>query len=210
MLLERGASANVRDQRGNTPKYEAVINGHAAVAAALHQRAGHLGLTSEQGASELNKAVRSGNMEMLQRLVANGVEPNACDYENRNCLHLAASVGNVVMIEFLLSRDVDPNLKDRWGGTPLADAVREGHMNVVEALLGTEWDDTNLQEKADPNLTDKDGRTVLHTAAMSGNMSLVELLIEAGADKDATDNWGITPRDCAEKIGHQGLVQILG
>lgn len=222
LLLDRGAGPNARDCTGFTASYEAVRNGHAAVAFALHKRAGQLGLSTEEAASELNKAVRQDNMGILRRLIANGAEPDSPDYDGRTCMHVAASFGNIEMVEFLIRRGVNMNHRDRWGGTPLSDAVREGHLKVVELLLGEAkeevgedddeddlFDDGDFNQHADPNLTDTDGRTVLHFAASAGKFELVEMLLSRRANPNVVDKWGATPITCAERCGFPEIVDLL-
>lgn len=146
LLLDRGADPEAKDNLGLTPKMMAVRNGHGAVALVIHQKGGSLGLDVEECASLLNSAVRQSKMEMVERLIANGADPSAADYDGRTCMHIAASMGNVSVIEFLLRRGVDPNYRDRWGGTPLSDAARAGHENVAELLLMSRMDNFVLQE----------------------------------------------------------------
>ena len=43
-----------------------------------------------------------GDLEGIKRLVENGVEVNAQDYDNRSALHLAACEGHTHIVEYLL------------------------------------------------------------------------------------------------------------
>jgi len=52
-----------------------------------------------------------------------------------------------------------------------------------------------LDAEAPPNVSDYDRRTPLHIAAAEGNQAAVQLLIQYGADPDARDRWGSTPKD---------------
>jgi ankyrin repeat protein len=43
-----------------------------------------------------------GDLQGIKRLVDNGVEVNAQDYDNRSALHLAACEGHTHVVEYLL------------------------------------------------------------------------------------------------------------
>ena len=51
--------------------------------------------------------------------------------------------------------------------------------------------------------------TALQLAAEEGHWEVVKLLLEAGADKDATDNAGYTALDSASANGHSEVVSLL-
>ena len=42
-------------------------------------------------------------------------------------------------------------------------------------------------------MADVNGHTALHFAAKEGDMYILHLLLEAGANKDAVNNFGLTP-----------------
>ena len=75
-----------------------------------------------------------GDLDEIQRLVANGVDLDEADYDGRTCIHLAASEGKMEVVKFLMAKKVSVDPKDRWGGTPLDDAKRHGHDGVVRLL----------------------------------------------------------------------------
>lgn len=114
----------------------------------------------------------------LGRLVNNGIDPNAGDYDNRTALHLAAASGSQKSVEFLLNNNADPNVADRWGGLPLMDAVKEGH-HMVALILKRKgarlvMDENNSGASADQ----------LCNAAASGDVKRLQLLKDAGVNLD--------------------------
>jgi glutaminase len=83
-------------------------------------------------------AASEGDVEGIRRLVVQGANLNAADYDGRTPLHLAASEGQPNVISYLVSQGVDPAPIDRWGNTPLEDARRAGHHESISILEGTE------------------------------------------------------------------------
>ena len=118
------------------------------------------------------------------------------------------------------------NATDRWGHTPLRDALRQGHAHVMGRLLeaggslrmepsevahqmclfAREGRPDPLLEMlkcgVDANVADYDGRTPLHVAAAEGHKAVVVALIGAKAGLGATDRWGNSAREDAERAGH--------
>jgi potassium channel len=59
------------------------------------------------------------------------------------------------------------------------------------------------------NLADYDGRTALHIAASNGLSETVTYLLSHGANVNAFDRFGGSPRDDAVRQGHQHVGQLL-
>jgi peptidoglycan/LPS O-acetylase OafA/YrhL len=72
------------------------------------------------------------------------------------------------------------------GASMLTVAVFLGHTDMVEMLLNAE---------ADVNQRNRDQGTALHSAAFVGRAKEAAILLRAGADADAVDANGQTPRD---------------
>jgi ankyrin repeat protein len=52
-------------------------------------------------------------------------------------------------------------------------------------------------------------RTALHVAAAVGDLEACKLLIEAGADWESHDAWGVMPIQDALRVGHGRVVVYL-
>ena len=50
-----------------------------------------------------------------------------------------------------------------------------------------------LESGVNPNSTDINGRSALHAAFDSGFEDIIIVLLDAGADYNLADRWGITP-----------------
>lgn len=79
-------------------------------------------------------AASEGDVEGIRRLVAQGADVNAADYDGRTPIHLAASEGQHEVVAYLISQGVDRSPVDRWGNTPLDDARRASHPACVTVL----------------------------------------------------------------------------
>ncbi len=104
-----------------------------------------------------------GNLEIVRRLLASGVNPNIPDDAGRTAVHRAASGGGPRILAALLRAGGKPNVRDRDGNAPLHIAIKaggsEGKVEAVEALLAA---------GADPCLKDATGLTPYRMAADGG------------------------------------------
>ncbi|XP_057995528.1 potassium channel SKOR isoform X2 [Hevea brasiliensis] len=129
-LIEKGVDVNISDKFGNTPLLEAVKSGHDEVASAL-VRAGAT-LEIEDAGGFLCMTVARRDMGLLKRALANGMNPNAKNFDCRTPLHIAASEGLYPMANLLLEAGASVFSKDRWGNTPLDEARLGGNKNVIK------------------------------------------------------------------------------
>jgi len=67
----------------------------------------------------LHIACASGNLELVQLLVAKGSSINSCSSVNFTPLHSAASKSKELIIAFLVSKDIDSTIRDFNGQTAL-------------------------------------------------------------------------------------------
>src|SRR4051812_7980477 len=64
--------------------------------------------------------------------------------------------------------------------------------------------DLLLKHGASPHTTDNTLLTPLHWAAVKGSRACIKRLVEAGADLEARDEAGKTPRDMAQELKAMG------
>ncbi|ONI09416.1 hypothetical protein PRUPE_5G237000 [Prunus persica] len=131
-LIDQGANAEISDKFGNTPLLEAIKNGHDQVASLL-VKAG-ASLTIDDAGEFLCITVARRSLNLLKRLLANDINPNAKNYDQRTALHVAASEGLYPMAEFLLEAGSSVLSKDRWGRTPLDEARIGGNKKLIKLL----------------------------------------------------------------------------
>ncbi|KAF9500083.1 ankyrin [Pleurotus eryngii] len=103
--------------------------------------------------------------------------------------HYAASKSRIEIGRFLISRGADVNAKDKANQHPLHRAATTGSVGFIKLLL----ESANPPAKVRLNTADRIGNTPLHLAMESGHAEAAVLLINAGADRDRTNQDGLTP-----------------
>lgn len=129
----------------------------------------------------LADAVLQGNIELVQKFLENGADPN---YRNGLPLYYAAGQGNNKIVKLLLDKGAKPDLKAVvfWGGdrpprSPLEYASSEGHTETVKLLIS---------RGANPNDGSSGNSVALLYAIWTNNIELVKLLLEGGANANSS------------------------
>ena len=207
LLLEAGADANARNDRGLTPLHEGATNSNPVVTAHLLAAGEDPNGLDNEGYTPLHyAAAQSGNGRVVTRLLGAGADPLAESNDGRTPLHsalryagelgvvselleagatenltplqLAALQGDSATAASLLAEEADPREADAYGWTSLHFAVPLAGPGVVSGLL---------EAGADPNARTVGGATPLHLAARQATATVISELLEAGADPNARD-----------------------
>jgi ankyrin repeat protein len=184
-------------------------------------------MAEETGPSRILKALYHGQKDVVNELLASGIELNV--YE-------AAGTGQTQRLRELIA--ADPSLVNSHapdGFTPLGLAIFFGHAETVNALIDA-GADVNLASResmkvsplasasaagqleiarvliargANVNARAAGEFTPLHESAASGRMEFAKLLLENGADVNARTADGKTPLDYAREHNRAEMVQLL-
>lgn len=181
------------------------------------------------------QASSEGSIPVIAKLIRQGANPAATDFDLRTPLHAAAAAGQLPVMQYLYSNfadQIDIHAKDRWGQTPIQCALR-GQRDASVAWLRAMGGVIPLDDVAElmceaastgdlvqirkltstvegsENVVDYDFRSPLHIAATYGFTSIVKYLIDKGANPHAVDRWGNTPVMDAEKFGHYEICQLF-
>ena len=181
----------------------------------------------ENGLSVILKATYYGKRDVVEALLASGVELDIFE---------AAATGQTARVRTLIEQD--PALVNSYstdGFAPLSLAVFFGHPETVDALLaaGAEVSApsretmkltplasalaaghnqiarTLIEHGAQVNAKGASDVTPLHTAAARGNIEAATFLLEHGADINATTTDGKKPISYAEERNHPEMVDFL-
>jgi ankyrin repeat protein len=82
-----------------------------------------------------------GRTEVVELLLAHGVDPAATDSDGMTGLHWAAANGHLDVVELLIERGAPLETRNRWGGTVLDSTIffamqhRTEHLAVIERLI---------------------------------------------------------------------------
>lgn len=181
----------------------------------------------ENGVSVVLKATYYGKRDVVEALLASGVELNifeaaATGQTNRvraliegdpalvnsyspdgfAPLSLAVFFGHPEAVDVLLAAgaEVSAPSRETMKLTPLASALAAGHNNIARTLIDH---GAHVNAKGDNDVTP------LHTAAARGNIEAATLLLEHGADVNATTKDGKKPISYAEERNHPEMVDYL-
>jgi ankyrin repeat protein len=201
LLLESGASWKTRNMDGETPKDLAVRNGHQIARSRFE-------LYEIDRLRSFLKSTKNGAVGEMEKLIKNGVDPNARDAAGNLALDLAAQTGQIEAARFLLydtnisaaPTSVRARVENARAITPLHWAAKYGHDAVVELLL---------EAGARVDAPDRDGMTPLHRAAEKGAERAVKAMLKHGADPTVVGVNGATPLRLATTQGRVAVVRLL-
>ena len=147
-------------------------------------------------------ASQSGDVAALNKLVADGEDPNLPDCRGNTPLKYAAAEAQILTVNRLLELDVDINFADNRGFTPLHCAAAHGFLEdsleVVRALL--------LQGARADVISTKMSYTVLHEAR---SVPILDLLLQQGAPIAHVDSDGLTAAERQRENGHYEEASFL-
>ncbi|KAL6085767.1 hypothetical protein STEG23_027964 [Scotinomys teguina] len=159
----------------------------------------------------LIKAVKEGNVDMIQQLLERGADANVCeDLGGWTPLHNAVQFGRVDIVKLLLRHGADPHQRKKNGATPFIIAGIHGDVGLLQ---------TFLSRGADINEHDRNGFTAFMEAAEYGKVEALRFLFDNGAnvnlrretteDKRRLKQGGATALMSAAEKGHTEVLRIL-
>jgi ankyrin repeat protein len=150
--------------------------------------------------SPLMLAALRGNMDAVDRLIAQGAEVNATNRAGGTALMTAAIQGHSEVVRLLISKKATVNAKNNKGWTALMYAAWNGHTDVVKTLLA---------KGAEVNAQNNEGWTALMYATWKGQLATVQVLL-AGRALVATPNQaGESALTLAAHRGHGDITALL-
>lgn len=154
-------------------------------------------------ASHWRAALRSAVIGQVRALLGAGADVSmATTYNGKSPVFKAAIRGHTEVVRLLLDAGADVNQgKTSDNASPLYGAVYAGHAATARLLIarGADIEAALVESQLEP--ADRDpkyiGSTPLHAAAFFGQPDCAQVLLEAGADRSATNKLGATPLDAA-------------
>lgn len=169
------------DNKGYTPLMYAVENGHVPVVEYLIAQKADLGKqTHVYFTTALSIAAETGNLQMVNLLIANGVDVNQIGKYGKTAVILAAEKGYLDIVRMLHQAGADINKKGCFICGP-------EHLNRVL----------------------RDNTTALASAAWTGKFAVVKFLVEHGAEVDVEAQCGYTALMCAAQYGDVSTIEYL-
>jgi ankyrin repeat protein len=155
----------------------------------------------EPSGTALHQAVRRGDAQAVERLLAQGADVGARDEYGTTPLYLAAEKSSAKIAEMLLAKGGSLEARTNGGETALYRAAERGNVEVVRLLLAK-----GAEAEARNPVT---GWTSLHSAALEGHVQVAEFLLAAGVDPNAKDHSDDTPLCVAARKGYDQFVALL-
>ncbi|XP_026113784.1 ankyrin repeat domain-containing protein 2-like isoform X2 [Carassius auratus] len=152
----------------------------------------------EQG--EFLKAAAQGKIEVVEKFLEDGGDPNICDEFRKTALHQAALEDHAKIVEKLLDKGADINFKDRLDSRAVHWACRGGSLSALKALQ---------DRGADINVRDKLLSSPLHVATRTGHSDVVQHLLTSGSNINAKDWEGDTALHDAVRLNRYKIVKLL-
>jgi len=180
------------------------------------------------GYTPLISAAESGELQVVDWLIAHGADVNARNAQRATALLQALWFHRIDCAKRLLRAGADPNLADDELRTPLLSAATMGYRSVAvdlftpRARIATEEPKSTdgyieiaallIEHGANVNASNEDGATPLHQAARWGteaHQEMCDLLLSRGADTACIDRDGVTPLEAARRAGNQKMAGFL-
>ncbi len=210
-LLQQGAIANSKNNRGQTCLITASSRGYKDIVSLLLENNADIELTYNSNSNALIAASRRGHIEVVRLLLKHGANPNVSRGYRGTAINSAIYKGYNDVIKLLIDNGGDTNIPDKTGRTPLFEAIVYGKIALMKLLL-EKGADINIQDERgntpllltlssrrkdiaqivtalldyypDLSIADNSGRTAMMIAADNNDGESMKLLLEHGADKN--------------------------
>lgn len=200
LLLDRGASADIKDFWGLTPLHMAAKTGDMTTVRLLLKAHASLDIQDQSGKTALLVAAHCGHRSVVDVLIEAGVWLQAKDYSHNTALLLATKASHFLVVEALLKAGASVGAHDSLECSPLHIAAEEGDLPILGALINAQ---------AHINMVDSIGKTPLLIAVESGNEQIVDALLRAGASTNLRNREGVLPLDLAITKEYSAIIRML-
>ncbi len=160
----------------------------------------------------LLEAIEHDNLVKMKVLLEGGVDLSTPiligeeyeleDYDEISLLFYAIrNYASMEALELLLEYGLDIKACDDTGISALDTAIKFKRHDIINLCIKKGLD-VNISSR-------KSGITPLMLASCFNNIRTAELLLENGADINATDGSGMSPKDYARKLGQKKMQEFL-
>eukprot|EP01049_Picozoa_sp_SAG25_P009873 SAG25_NODE_1020_length_4269_cov_4.759712_1_plen_774_part_00 len=185
-----------------TPLHIAAKHGHfSAVKCLIEANANVHALTQGFSSTALHLAAEKGHVDVAKHLLVAKCCIHAADVDWDTPLHLAAMENRREMVSMLIEAGADVHATTRCGwDTPLHRAAAGGATESAMLLI---------ENQANLATPDKQKLTALHKAYIFNRIDTADKLIEAGANEEAQDEDGDTPKMLCRPQAPSGCKLVL-
>jgi ankyrin repeat protein len=221
-LLQQKIDVNAAEADGTTALHWASYRDDLDSADLLIRAGANVNAANDLGVTPVYTASLNRSSAMVAKLLKAGANPNAALLLGETPLMIASRAGNPAVAELLLAGGANSNARGPRGQTALMWAVANEHPDVVKVLLAHRVDlhaksDVWSQMMAVPphglpeynRVIPQGGDTALMFAARVGDFASAKLLVEAGANVNDKDAWGVSATNLAAFGGFGELARYL-
>jgi uncharacterized protein len=222
LLVAPGYAQEAPSGDGSTPLHWAAYRDDLSKVDQLIRSGANVNAANDIGATPLWSASLNGSVPVVKRLLDAGANPNAPLLSGESSLMAASRAGKPAAVEALIAKGANPNARGPRGQTALMWAVAQKHTDVVKLLLTGGADvhartDRWTQMMAVPphglpeynRMIPHGADTALMFAARVGDVTSVRLLVEAGANVNDHDAWGVSATTLAAFAGYGDVARYL-
>lgn len=145
-----------------------------------------LNVDSEPGTPFFLSAIRTNDVEMIDYLLAKGVDPDYRGTETAGALATAADKGDIPLMKKILAAGANPNVYGLSGNSLLAETIHSHHRDQFDLLMKNHADVNLSMGKA----TGGWEMTALSYATESGDKEIQDILLNAGAKIEIAGTGG--------------------
>jgi ankyrin repeat protein len=220
VLVQQKADVNAAEGDGTTALHWASYHDDVEMADLLIRARANVDVANDLGATPLWLAAQNSGGAMVRRLLEAGANPNRALIAGETPLMVAARSGSAEVVDLLARAGASVNARATRGQTALMWAAAQKHPAVVKVLVERGADihaksDVWSQVMAVPphgmpeynRPIPHGGETALLFAARSGDLQSAALLVEAGANVNDADAWGVSAVVLA---AHAGFTDLVG
>jgi ankyrin len=221
-LIEKHTDVNVTEADGSTALHWASYRDDVASAELLLRAGARVNAANDLGATALWAAAQNGSDAMVRRLLDAGADPNLALLAGETPVMVASRAGKPAVVEQLIAKGANLNARGARNQTALMWAVSQRHPDVVKVLLAHDADVSLRSSKWTQMMAvpphgylpynreiPAGDETALLFAARVGDLESARLLLDAGADVNDADAWGVSAVTLAAHSGFGPLVEFL-
>ena len=229
-LIKAKAVIDTRDYLGSTPLYHAVSGEHAALIRLFLVNNADIHALNAQELSPFKLSL-SKNPQITPEFYTDKLI-NKPDSSGDCVLHILVKSGQgQEALAQAIKHGANLDARNSKGDTPLMLALKKGDLNAAEVLIqkGSSLFVSNADTRnplsaifemdsgarmrlfsaTGANSADFLGESMLHYAVRENNADVVSELLSLGADRNAHNRKGETPKDIAQAKGYQEILAIL-